>query len=235
MEPGHRGVLQRTRLTTMASVTYLDATRHYPGAERPAVDSLTLDVQDGQLLVVLGAPGSGKSTALRMLAGLEELDAGRVFVGTQDVTHLPARDRDIAMVFENYALYPHMSVADNMGFPLKLVGTPPEEIRTRVEAAAKVLGLEDVLDHRPKAVTSSERQRIAMGRAIVRQPRVFLMDEPLAKLDRQLRETTGAQIARLQAELGITTLYATRDERDAGILGELGGRVVTLVDGALEA
>lgn len=218
----------------MSSVTYEGATRHFPGADAPAVRDLNLHVPDGQLLVLLGAAGSGKSTALRMLAGLEELDSGRVLVGNRDVTTVPTRERDIAMVFENYALYPHMSIADNMGFALKLVGTPPEEIRRRVEAAADVLELRDVLDQRPKAVTSSQRQRIAMGRAIVRKPQVFLMDEPLAKLDRELREQTGAQIARLQAQLGITTLYATRDESDAAVLAGLGARVVQLLAGELQ-
>ena len=183
---------------TMAGVIYEDASCVYPGAERPAVDKLNLDIQDGEFLVLVGPSGCGKSTSLRMLAGLEEVTSGEIRIGDRDVTNLPPKDRDIAMVFQNYALYPHMTVADNMGFALKIAGTPKAEIRSKVEEAAKLLELTDYLGRKPKALSGGQRQRVAMGRAIVREPKVFLMDEPLSNLDAKLRVQTRTQIASLQ-------------------------------------
>ena len=182
----------------MATVTYDAATRIYAGADRPAVDALDLQVEDGEFLVLVGPSGCGKSTSLRMLAGLEDVDAGAIRIGDRDVSDVPPKDRDIAMVFQNYALYPHMSVADNMGFALKIAGVGKEERRTRVEEAARLLDLEPYLDRKPKALSGGQRQRVAMGRAIVRQPQVFLMDEPLSNLDAKLRVQTRTQIASLQ-------------------------------------
>ena len=180
----------------MATVTYDHASRIYPGTERPAVDQLNLHVEDGEFLVLVGPSGCGKSTSLRMLAGLEDVNAGRILIGDRDVTDVQPKDRDIAMVFQNYALYPHMSVADNMGFALKIAGKPKAEIRSRVEEAAKILDLTEYLDRKPKALSGGQRQRVAMGRAIVRQPQVFLMDEPLSNLDAKLRVQTRTQIGR---------------------------------------
>ena len=215
----------------MASVSFRDTTRIYPGADRPAVDKLSLDVADGEFLVLVGPSGSGKSTALRMLAGLEEVTSGSVWIGDQDVTQLPPKDRDIAMVFQNYALYPHMSVAENMGFALKMQNVPDEERRARVVDAAKLLGLEEYLDRKPKALSGGQRQRVAMGRAIVRQPQVFLMDEPLSNLDAKLRVSTRTQIAALQTRLGITTVYVTHDQIEAMTLGD---RVAVMDNGVLQ-
>ena len=214
----------------MATVTYDAATRIYAGADRPAVDALDLQVEDGEFLVLVGPSGCGKSTSLRMLAGLEDVDAGAILIGDRDVTDVPAKDRDIAMVFQNYALYPHMSVADNMGFALKIAGVGKEERRTRVEEAARLLDLEAYLDRKPKALSGGQRQRVAMGRAIVRQPQVFLMDEPLSNLDAKLRVQTRTQIAQLQRRLGITTVYVTHDQTEAMTMGD---RVCVLKDGVL--
>ena len=157
----------------MASVTFDHATRRYPGAERPAVDALELAVEDGEFLVLVGPSGCGKSTSLRMLAGLEDVDEGAIHIGGRDVTDVPPKDRDIAMVFQNYALYPHMTVADNMGVALKIAGVPKATIRQKVEEAAKILDLVEYLDRKPKALSGGQRQRVAMGRAIVRDPQVF--------------------------------------------------------------
>jgi multiple sugar transport system ATP-binding protein len=215
----------------MATVTYDSASRLYPGGDTPAVDELNLEIQDGEFLVVVGPSGCGKSTALRMLAGLEEVTSGRILIGDRDVTHVAPKDRDIAMVFQNYALYPHMSVAENMGFALKIKGTPKDEIAKRVEEAAKILDLEQYLERKPKALSGGQRQRVAMGRAIVRQPQVFLMDEPLSNLDAKLRVSTRTQIASLQRRLGITTLYVTHDQIEAMTMGD---RVAVLKDGLLQ-
>src|SRR5712691_10237066 len=171
---GHRNL--------MAEVAYINASRIYPGYPVPAVNDLTLDVGDGEFMVLVGPSGSGKSTALRMLAGLEEVDTGEVRIGGKDVSDKPPKDRDIAMVFQNYALYPHMTVAENMGFALKLKGVSRGDRDGRVRAAAKLLDLERFLDRKPKALSGGQRQRVAMGRAIVREPAVFLMDEPLSNL-----------------------------------------------------
>jgi multiple sugar transport system ATP-binding protein len=215
----------------MATVTFDKASRLYPGAEHPAVDQLDLEVGDGEFLVLVGPSGCGKSTSLRMLAGLEEVTSGHIYIGDRDVTDMPPKDRDIAMVFQNYALYPHMSVADNMGFALKIAGTPKDEIRKRVEEAAKILDLSQYLERKPKALSGGQRQRVAMGRAIVRSPQVFLMDEPLSNLDAKLRVQTRTQIASLQRRLGVTTVYVTHDQVEAMTMGD---RVAVLKDGVLQ-
>jgi len=215
----------------MAQVLFDEATRVYPGTERPAVDALDLDVADGEFLVLVGPSGCGKSTSLRMLAGLERVDGGRIKIGERDVTHLPPRERDIAMVFQNYALYPHMSVADNMGFALRVNKVPKPERNRRVREAARLLDLEQFLDRRPKALSGGQRQRVAMGRAIVREPQVFLMDEPLSNLDAKLRVQTRTQIAALQRRLGVTTVYVTHDQVEAMTMGD---RVAVLKDGLLQ-
>lgn len=215
----------------MATVTFDRATRLYAGAPKPAVDALDLAIEDGEFLVLVGPSGCGKSTSLRMLAGLEEVNGGRILIGENDVTHAEPKDRDIAMVFQNYALYPHMSVAENMGFALKLAGVSKEERAARVLEAAKLLDLEPYLDRKPKALSGGQRQRVAMGRAIVRQPQVFLMDEPLSNLDAKLRVQTRTQIAQLQRRLGTTTVYVTHDQVEAMTMGD---RVAVLKDGLLQ-
>ncbi|RKS79967.1 multiple sugar transport system ATP-binding protein [Motilibacter peucedani] len=215
----------------MASVSFRNASRIYPGTEKPAVDSLNLEIGDGEFLVLVGPSGCGKSTSLRMLAGLEEVNSGNIFVGNRDVTDLPPKDRDIAMVFQNYALYPHMTVAENMGFALKIAGIGKDERATRVREAAKLLDLEQYLDRKPKALSGGQRQRVAMGRAIVRSPQVFLMDEPLSNLDAKLRVQTRTQIASLQRRLGVTTVYVTHDQVEAMTMGD---RVALLKDGVLQ-
>ncbi|OKL45896.1 ABC transporter ATP-binding protein [Boudabousia marimammalium] len=215
----------------MATVTFDKATRVYPGADKPAVDKLDLKIEDGEFLVLVGPSGCGKSTSLRMLAGLEEVNAGRIFIGDTDVTDMQPKNRDIAMVFQNYALYPHMSVRDNMGFALKIAGVPKEEINERVEEAAKRLDLVEYLDRKPKALSGGQRQRVAMGRAIVRKPQVFLMDEPLSNLDAKLRVQTRTQIAALQRSLGVTTVYVTHDQTEALTMGD---RIAVLKDGILQ-
>jgi multiple sugar transport system ATP-binding protein len=215
----------------MAAVTFDKATRIYPGSTKPAVDQLDLEVADGEFLVLVGPSGCGKSTSLRMLAGLEDIDQGSIHIGGRDVTRVPPKDRDIAMVFQNYALYPHMTVAENMGFALKIAGRPKSEIQQRVQEAAKILDLEDYLDRRPKALSGGQRQRVAMGRAIVRSPQVFCMDEPLSNLDAKLRVSTRTQIASLQRRLNITTVYVTHDQTEAMTMGD---RVAVLKDGLLQ-
>ena len=215
----------------MASVVFEAASRIYPGTTAPAVDKLNLTVNDGEFLVLVGPSGCGKSTSLRMLAGLEEVDNGRILIGDRDVTNVAPKDRDIAMVFQSYALYPHMTVAENMGFALKIAGTPKEERERRVLEAAKLLDLEPYLERKPKALSGGQRQRVAMGRAIVREPQVFLMDEPLSNLDAKLRVATRTQIAALQRRLGITTVYVTHDQVEAMTMGD---RVAVLKDGLLQ-
>jgi multiple sugar transport system ATP-binding protein len=214
----------------MAEVVFDNASRVYPGGARPAVDSLNLEIADGEFLVLVGPSGCGKSTSLRMLAGLEEVSSGSIRIGERDVTHMPPKDRDIAMVFQNYALYPHMTVADNMAFALKIAGVAKDEIRKRVVEAARVLDLEPFLERKPKALSGGQRQRVAMGRAIVRDPQVFLMDEPLSNLDAKLRVQTRTQIAALQRRLGVTTVYVTHDQVEAMTMGD---RVAVLKDGLL--
>lgn len=215
----------------MASVTFDKASRIYPGTTTPAVDALDLRVEDGEFLVLVGPSGCGKSTSLRMLAGLEEIDDGRILIGDRDVTDVAPKDRDIAMVFQNYALYPHMTVAENMGFALKIAGVNKEDRAARVQDAAKLLDLEPYLDRKPKALSGGQRQRVAMGRAIVREPQVFLMDEPLSNLDAKLRVQTRTQIASLQRRLGVTTVYVTHDQTEALTMGD---RIAVLKDGVLQ-
>src|SRR2546429_347850 len=215
----------------MATVTFEGATRFYTGVDRPAVDQLDLEVEDGEFLVLVGPSGCGKSTTLRMLAGLEAVDGGNVFIGDRDVTNLPPKDRDIAMVFQNYALYPHMTVADNIGFHLKIKKMAKAERMERVREAAKLLDLEPYLDRKPAKLSGGQRQRVAMGRAIVRRPQVFCMDEPLSNLDAKLRVQTRTQIASLQRRLGVTTIYVTHDQVEAMTMGD---RVAVLKDGLLQ-
>jgi multiple sugar transport system ATP-binding protein len=215
----------------VATVKYENATRIFPGTSRPAVNELTLDIGDGEFLVLVGPSGSGKSTALRMLAGLEDVDEGAIYIGGRDVTTLPPKARDIAMVFQNYALYPHMTVFDNMAFALKLRKTPRADIDKRVRQDANLLQLDDFLGRKPKALSGGQRQRVAMGRAIVRHPRVFLMDEPLSNLDAKLRVQTRSQIATLQKDLGVTTVYVTHDQVEAMTMGH---RVAVLDNGVLQ-
>ena len=215
----------------MATVTFDHATRVYPGSDKPAVDQLCLDIADGEFLVLVGPSGCGKSTPLRMLAGLEDVNGGRILIGDKDVTNVPPKNRDIAMVFQNYALYPHMSVRENMGFALKIAGVSKEKINKRVEEAARILDLEPYLDRKPKALSGGQRQRVAMGRAIVRKPQVFLMDEPLSNLDAKLRVQTRTQIASLQRELGVTTVYVTHDQTEALTMGD---RIAVLAGGILQ-
>jgi multiple sugar transport system ATP-binding protein len=215
----------------MATVSFEGATRTYPKSKRKAVDHLDLDIGDGEFLVLVGPSGCGKTTSLRMLAGLEEVDEGAILIDGKDVVNLPPRSRDIAMVFQNYALYPHMNVAENMGFALKIARVPRAEIATRVAEAAKILDLEDYLKRKPGQLSGGQRQRVAMGRAIVRQPRVFLMDEPLSNLDAKLRVATRSEIASLQRRLGITTVYVTHDQVEAMTMGD---RVAVMKDGVLQ-
>jgi multiple sugar transport system ATP-binding protein len=215
----------------MSSVTFDKATRVFAGQDRPAVNQLDLHVEDGEFLVLVGPSGCGKSTSLRMLAGLEEVDEGRLLIGDEDVTDLPPKARDIAMVFQNYALYPHMTVAENMGFALKIAGANKSDISKRVAEAAAMLDITEYLDRKPKALSGGQRQRVAMGRAIVRSPRVFLMDEPLSNLDAKLRVQTRTQIAQLQRRLGTTTVYVTHDQVEAMTMGD---RVAVLKDGLLQ-
>ncbi len=215
----------------MASITYDHAERLYAGADKPAVSDLSLEIEDGEFLVLVGPSGCGKSTSLRMLAGLEEVTNGKIFIGDRDVTHLPPKERDIAMVFQNYALYPHMTVADNMAFSLKMAKVEKEERMARVKQAAELLDLTDYLERKPKALSGGQRQRVAMGRAIVRQPQVFCMDEPLSNLDAKLRVSTRTQIAALQQRLGVTTVYVTHDQVEAMTMGD---RVAVLKDGLLQ-
>ena len=215
----------------MATVTFDGATRRYDGGARPAVDALDLHVGDGEFLVLVGPSGCGKSTSLRMLAGLEPVDEGKIRIGDRDVSDVDPSDRDIAMVFQTYALYPHMTVAANMGFALKIAGVRKEEIAERVGEAAKILDLTDYLDRKPKALSGGQRQRVAMGRAIVRNPQVFCMDEPLSNLDAKLRVATRTQIASLQRRLAVTTLYVTHDQVEAMTMGD---RVAVLKDGILQ-
>ena len=215
----------------MAEVTYRDATRIYPGTKQPAVDRLNLTIDDGEFLVLVGPSGSGKSTALRMLAGLEACDEGTIHIGDRDVTLVQPKDRDVAMVFQSYALYPHMSVAQNIGFPLRQQKVPKAEREKQVREAARILDLEEFLDRKPKQLSGGQRQRVAMGRAIVRHPQVFLMDEPLSNLDAKLRVQTRAELADLQARLGVTTVYVTHDQVEAMTMGH---RVAILDYGVMQ-
>ena len=200
---------------SMATVKFENAQRWYPGADEPAVPGIDLEIKDGEFMVLVGPSGCGKSTTLRMLAGLEEVNSGRIFIGDREVTYVPPKDRDIAMVFQNYALYPHMSVADNMAFALKMAKVPEADRRKRVNEAAKMLGLTEFLERKPKALSGGQRQRVAMGRAIVRNPQVFCMDEPLSNLDAKMRVQTRTDIAKLQRISGSppSTSPTTRSRR----------------------
>jgi multiple sugar transport system ATP-binding protein len=216
----------------MAAVNYLQASRVYAKGAQPAVDALDLDISDGEFMVLVGPSGSGKTTALRMLAGLEPLDGGRIAIDDRDVSDVQPKDRDIAMVFQNYALYPSKTVAENMGFALKMQHVPKAERDRRVREAARILDLDEaMLDRKPKQLSGGQRQRVAMGRAIVREPKVFLMDEPLSNLDAKLRVQTRSQIAELQRRLGVTTVYVTHDQVEAMTMGH---RVAVLSNGKLQ-
>ena len=215
----------------MAQVTFDRVSKIYPDGTR-AVNEITLDVRDGEFMVLVGPSGCGKTTALRMVAGLEDISEGVLRIGERVVNHVPSRDRDIAMVFQSYALYPHLSVYENIAFGLRLrKGMSKDEINKRVQRAADVLGLEDLLKRKPRALSGGQRQRVAMGRAIVREPQAFLMDEPLSNLDAKLRVQTRAEIAKLQSDLGVTTIYVTHDQIEAMTMGS---RVAVMRKGELQ-
>ena len=215
----------------MAKVTFEKVNITYPGASAPTVRDLDLDIADGEFLVLVGPSGCGKSTPLRALAGLEPTSSGRITIDGKDVTNLEPGDRDIAMVFQNYALYPHLTVEENIGFALKLAKLPKSEIKAKVHEAAETLGLPEYLKRKPKDLSGGQRQRVAMGRAIVREPKAFLMDEPLSNLDAKLRVQTRAELASLQQRLGTTTVYVTHDQVEAMTMGD---RVAVLKDGELQ-
>src|SRR5690349_21907647 len=214
----------------MAQVAFERVSKIYPDGTR-AVNDINLDIRDGEFMVLVGPSGCGKTTALRMVAGLEEIPEGALKIGDRIVNHVPSRDRDIAMVFQSYALYPHLSVYENIAFGLRLRKMSKQEIDERVHRAASVLGLEEYLKRKPRALSGGQRQRVAMGRAIVRQPAAFLMDEPLSNLDAKLRVQTRAEIAKLQSELGVTTIYVTHDQVEAMTMGE---RVAVMRRGMLQ-
>jgi multiple sugar transport system ATP-binding protein len=214
----------------VAEVVFDEVTKVYADGTK-AVDSLALDIADGEFVVLVGPSGCGKTTALRMVAGLEEISGGVVRIGERVVNHVPSRDRDIAMVFQSYALYPHLSVYDNIAFGLKVKKMPKEEIDRRVRNAAQVLGLEPFLKRKPRALSGGQRQRVAMGRAIVREPAAFLMDEPLSNLDAKLRVQMRAEVSRLQRDLGTTTIYVTHDQVEAMTMGD---RVAVMRKGELQ-
>lgn len=215
----------------MATVRFDHATRRFDNAQTPAVDALDIDIADGEFLVLVGPSGCGKSTSLRMLAGLEPVDDGRILIDGRDMARVAPRDRDVAMVFQNYALYPTMTVAQNMGFALRNAGVNKADTRRQVEEAARILQLEDLLDRKPSQLSGGQRQRVAMGRAIVRRPKVFCMDEPLSNLDAKLRVSTRGEIAGLQRRLGVTTVYVTHDQVEAMTMGT---RVAVLAGGVLQ-
>jgi multiple sugar transport system ATP-binding protein len=215
----------------MAELRFEGATRVYPGSEIAALDAFDLDIRDGELMVLVGPSGSGKTTALRMLAGLEDVDTGSIWIGDRDVTYVPPKDRDIAMVFQNYALYPYLDVAANMAFPLKMARVPKAQREERVRRVAEMLELEEYLARKPSQLSGGQRQRVAMGRAVVREPKAFLMDEPLSNLDAKLRVQMRADIAALQQRLGVTTVYVTHDQVEAMTMGH---RIAVLRDGRLQ-
>jgi multiple sugar transport system ATP-binding protein len=214
----------------MAEIVLEEVSKVYAGSVR-AVDDVSLVVEDGEFLVLVGPSGCGKSTLLRMIAGLEELDGGRVLIGDRDVTQVPPRARDVAMVFQNYALYPHMTVRENLGYGLKVARIPKADAAKRIERVARLLSLEDLLDRKPGALSGGQRQRTAMGRAIVREPQAFLMDEPLSNLDAKLRVSMRASLSQLHARLATTTVYVTHDQTEAMTLGE---RVAVMREGRVQ-
>jgi len=214
----------------MAEIVLDNVFKTFAGGVR-AVDNVTLDIEDGEFLVLVGPSGCGKTTLLRMIAGLEPTTSGTVAIGGRDVTDAAPRHRDVAMVFQNYALYPHMSVRENLGYGLRVRGTPKRQIKQRVNEVAKLLGLEDLLRRRPSALSGGQRQRVAMGRAIVREPAAFLMDEPLSNLDAKLRVSMRAELARLHDRLGVTTVFVTHDQVEAMTLGQ---RVAVMRDGRIQ-
>src|SRR5436305_10398017 len=214
----------------MAEIVFDNVTKTYGDGFR-AVSSLDLDVEDGELVVFVGPSGCGKTTALRMIAGLEEISGGEIRLGERVVNNLPPRDRDVAMVFQNYALYPHMTVAENIGFALRMRKVPKADARARIAETARIIGLEDHLDRKPRQLSGGQRQRVAMGRAIVREPQVFLMDEPLSNLDAKLRVQMRAEISRIQRQLNVTTVYVTHDQVEAMTMGD---RVAVLRRGLLQ-
>jgi len=214
----------------VAAVTFNHVTKVYPDGTR-AVSGMDLGSEDGEFIVLVGPSGCGKTTALRMVAGLEEITEGEILIGERVVNHVPARDRDIAMVFQSYALYPHLSVRENMAFGLRLRKVDKQEVDRRVENAARILGLEQLLDRKPRALSGGQRQRVAMGRAIVREPQAFLMDEPLSNLDAKLRVQVRAEISALQRNLGVTTVYVTHDQVEAMTMGD---RVAVMRKGELQ-
>src|SRR6201995_1368731 len=199
----------------MATISFRKAQRWYPGADTPAVPGIDLEIEDGEFMVLVGPSGGGKSTTLRMLAGLEEVNQGQIFIGDRGVHKPPPKDRDIAMVFQNYALYPHMTVADNMAFALKMAKMKPEEREKRVAEAARILTPTESPDPKPKALSGGQRQRVAMGRAIVRNPQVFLFDEPLSNLDAKLRVQMRTEIKKVHQTVRTTTIYVTHDQVEA--------------------
>src|SRR6185437_7895935 len=203
----------------------------YPGTDVPAVDRLDLHIEDREFMVLVGPSGSGKTTALRMLAGLEEVDSGGIWIGDRDVTYVPPKDRDVAMVFQNYALYPYLTVANNIAFPLKMAGVKKRLREQKVRDVARLLGLEEYLQRKPAQLSGGQRQRVAMGRAIIRHPSVFLMDEPLSNLDAKLRVQTRVELMRLHQQLGVTTLYVTHDQVEAMTMGQ---RIVVMHDGQMQ-
>src|ERR671937_423372 len=214
----------------MAGVTFDGVTKTYPDGTT-AVNSLNLSIEDGEFMVLVGPSGCGKTTALRMVAGLEDISRGRLLIGERVVNHVPSRDRDIAMVFQSYALYPHLSVYENIAFGLKIKKVPKDEIDRRVQEAARILGLEPFLKRKPRALSGGQRQRVAMGRAIVREPAAFLMDEPLSNLDAKLRVQMRAEISKIQHNLGVTTIYVTHDKVEAMTMGQ---RVAVMRKGELQ-
>ena len=215
----------------MAAISFRDVTKIYDGAEKPVVPNLNLEIADKEFIILVGPSGCGKSTTLRMIAGLESISSGELYIGDRLVNNVPPKDRDIAMVFQNYALYPHMSVYKNIAFGLTLRNVPKDEIDKRVHEAAKILDLEHLLERKPKALSGGQRQRVALGRAMVRNPAVFLLDEPLSNLDAKLRTSMRSEIARLHRRLDTTFVYVTHDQTEAMTMGD---RIVVMKDGIIQ-